>query len=247
MSAAGATVTRSEAGQVERSPWFRGLLWVAFGLLAIAFFVLALAAHTVAYFPLDLQAARAVQAIPAPWFHTLMMAVSWPGFPPQAPVFIGVVVLGCLLAHRRRQALYIAASGIGIALLGQLVKMLVNRPRPPTTLIHVWDPGLNNAGWSFPAGHTESYMAVLGFIFFLAYTSRAGTIRRAVTLFFTGAMILLIGVSRVDSGDHWLSDVVGAYLLGGLWLAVLIYVYQHRQSPASENEATASARRSRSP
>jgi undecaprenyl-diphosphatase len=163
-----------------------------------------------------------------------MMAVSWPGFPPQAPVFVGVVVLGYVAARRRWEALYIAASGVGIAALGQLVKMLVDRPRPPTDLIRVWDPGLNQAGWSFPAGHVESFMAVLGFIFFLAYLSRGGRLRRAAVLLFTGALIILIGVSRVDSGDHWLSDVIGGYLLGGLWLTVLITIYRRHRLRAPE-------------
>jgi undecaprenyl-diphosphatase len=157
-----------------------------------------------------------------------MVAVSWPGFPPQAPVFAAVIILGCFLSHRRREALYIAASGIGIAALNQIAKMLVDRPRPPTTLIHVLDPTLNGGGWSFPAGHVVSYVAVLGFIFYLAYNSQGASIARLVTLVITGAMIVLVGVSRVDSGEHWLSDVAGGYLFGSLWLAGLIFVYRRQ-------------------
>jgi undecaprenyl-diphosphatase len=234
MQTARATLIPSPAGETQPAPRFHPLRWGAFGLALVAFVVLALAAHSVPYFPFDLQAARAVQGLPAPWFHTAMMAVSWPGFPPQAPVFVGVVVLGYVAARRRWEALYIAASGVGIAALGQLVKMLVDRPRPPTDLIRVWDPGLNQAGWSFPAGHVESFMAVLGFIFFLAYLSRGGRLRRAAVLLFTGALIILIGVSRVDSGDHWLSDVIGGYLLGGLWLTVLITIYRRHRLRAPE-------------
>src|SRR5258708_39850240 len=115
MSSAGTKVIPFQAVQVQRSHRFHALLWGAYGLVAFAFIVLAFAAHTVAYFPLDLQAARAIQAIPVPWFHAMMMAVSWPGFPPQAPVFVGVVVLGYVLAHRRREGLFIAGSAIGSA------------------------------------------------------------------------------------------------------------------------------------
>ena len=182
MQSAGATVISAQAGKTQPSSRFHPLPWAAFGLAIVAFVVLALAAHNVPYFQLDLQAARAVQGIPAPWFHTFMMAVSWPGFPPQAPIFAGVVMLGYVVARRRWEALYIAVSGIGIAALGQVVKMLVDRPRPPTDLIQVWDPGLNQAGWSFPAGHVQSFMAVLGFIFFLAYVSRGWRLRRTAVL-----------------------------------------------------------------
>ena len=239
MSSSRTVVSPTPASGLQRPAQLAVLPWIALGLLA-ALVVLGAAAHTTPYFPLDLQAARAVQAIPFPWFHTFMMAVSWIGFPPQAPILAGLVVLGYLVARRWREAGYIAASAIGIAALGQVAKMLVDRPRPPVGLIRVWDPGLNNAGWSFPAGHVQSFMAVVGFIFFLAYAVHGPSLRRTVTLVVTGALIVLIGVSRVDSGDHWLSDVVGGYLIGGMWLVILIYVYR-RWSDAASHKGKASA------
>ena len=232
MSSAGTTVARTGAEPARPSPWSGVVGWSAYGLVALAFIVLAFAAHSVAYFPLDLQAARAVQGIPVHWFHSVMWAISWAGFFPQGPIFIGIIAVGYVVAHQRRAALYVAVSGVGEATISQVVKMLVNRPRPPIGLIGVWDPGLNNAGWSFPAGHVESYVAVLGFIFFLAYMARGRTFLRAGAMIVMALLIVAIGVSRVDSGDHWLSDVVGGYLIGGLWLVALIYVYQ-RRAPAS--------------
>ena len=41
----------------------------------------------------------------------------------------------------------------------------------------------------------------------------------AVALF-----LLLLGLARIEVRAHWLSDVVGAYLLGGIWLDVLLSV-----------------------
>jgi undecaprenyl-diphosphatase len=37
---------------------------------------------------------------------------------------------------------------------------------------------------------------------------------------------VLIGLSRVFQGAHWPSDVVGAYLAGGVWLMLMIEVYR---------------------
>jgi membrane-associated phospholipid phosphatase len=39
-------------------------------------------------------------------------------------------------------------------------------------------------------------------------------------------MVALIGVSRIYEGQHWASDVLAAYLLGGVWLAMSVYVYR---------------------
>ena len=38
-------------------------------------------------------------------------------------------------------------------------------------------------------------------------------------------MLLLIGPSRIYMGAQWTSDVLGAYLLGGLWLSVVLRAY----------------------
>jgi len=40
------------------------------------------------------------------------------------------------------------------------------------------------------------------------------------------ALVMLIGPSRVYLGAHWASDVVGSYIIGVLWLFVLILGYQ---------------------
>jgi undecaprenyl-diphosphatase len=49
---------------------------------------------------------------------------------------------------------------------------------------------------------------------------------RTLSLIVSGALILLVGASRVYLGQHWTSDVVGAYLLGSLALVLMIHVYR---------------------
>jgi membrane-associated phospholipid phosphatase len=39
-------------------------------------------------------------------------------------------------------------------------------------------------------------------------------------------MVLLIGPSRIYVGQHWASDVLGAYLLGTVWLSLSIRIYR---------------------
>ncbi len=38
----------------------------------------------------------------------------------------------------------------------------------------------------------------------------------------------VVGVARIYAGHHWPSDVLGGYMLGGMWLAIMVHVYRRR-------------------
>ncbi len=195
-------------------------------LLTIALGVLAFAAHSTPYFGVDLTIARAVQSIHAPWFDLFMRLIDFPGFPPQVYVEIGLLLLFLIVTHRRWEAFSVAFASVAIGGVGLLIKVLVDRPRPSPQLIHVDNPALDGGKFSFTAGHVESYVAILGFLWFLAYISQNRSIWRTLVLVILPALIILIGVSRIYSGEHWFSDVVGGYLLGSIWLILTIRLYE---------------------
>jgi membrane-associated phospholipid phosphatase len=199
---------------------------IAVVLATIALAVLAFTAHTVRYFDIDLSLARALQGIHAGAFELAMNLVGAPGYPPQVYALI-VIMLGILLAFKLRwEALMEVFATVGIGVVGLIVKILVDRPRPTPDLINVVT-ALDNGKQSFPAGHVESYVAILGFLWYLSYTLLPkNSFSRVVELMVYGVMIVLIGVSRVYVGEHWLSDVVGGYLLGGIWLWLTIKIYE---------------------
>jgi undecaprenyl-diphosphatase len=38
-------------------------------------------------------------------------------------------------------------------------------------------------------------------------------------------IVALMGLARIDAGEHWASDVLGGYLFGILWLIVTVELY----------------------
>jgi len=189
---------------------------------SLIFVVLAVVAHTVAYFPLDLTVTRAVQSYHGAAFDQLMYDVSWIGFMPQVIVLGAAIVLLLFLTGLRWEALamLVAAAGIGI---GTVVKLLVYRPRPSANLVHVLSQ-LPSSG--FPSGHVLMATTLCGFLAFLGYTLLKHRAVRALMLTAFSVVIALMGLSRIYEGQHWFSDVMGAYLLGSLWLALSIRVYR---------------------
>lgn len=207
------------------APRVRGLSILLMALITVAFTALAVVAHNTPYFGFDLTIARTVQSIQSPELITLFNWIGLPGYPPQVYVEMVALILALWLAHARWQAVGVLFANLGVGTLGTGVKLLVARTRPSPDLIHVANPALDGGGLSFPAGHVLVYLTVLGFLIYLLLRVPQRALWQNAALILLGVMIALIGVSRIYSGEHWFSDVVGGYLFGsiGLWLTIRFY------------------------
>ena len=134
---------------------------------------------------------------------------------PEVLTVVGAVfALAWVLWKRElwRPAVLMAALLLAVVLT-TLIKQLVSRSRPPASDFLL---GPDDA-LSFPSGHT---VGVGVFAVVLAYLvlSRSGTHSTAVLGFCAAfALTLLVGLSRLYLGYHWLTDVVASF---GVALAV---------------------------
>ena len=197
---------------------------VYYGAGVLAFAALTAAAYFYSYFGWDLWAARALQNLPVPRLHEFMRLASRLGDKWTPYALTGLTMLLFFSRGRKSEALCLLLSTGGSGLANRLFKLLVGRPRPHEDLVSVLtktDP------YSFPSGHVTFYVSYFGFLFFVAFAILpAGSPARRAALLLTATPVLLIGLSRVVLGAHWPSDILGAYLMSGLWLAFSLDVYR---------------------
>ena len=140
---------------------------------------------------------------------------------------IGVAVY--LAATRRRdEALLVAGTTAGALILWPLLKNLVERARPENAhLVPV-------SSWAYPSGHSLTSMAVIGVLTVLAYPRARSRVARVAVVVVGVLLIAMVGVSRVYLGVHWPTDVLAGWLVGALWLAACLWVYERRRRSAAD-------------
>ncbi|OQA04142.1 MAG: undecaprenyl pyrophosphate phosphatase [bacterium ADurb.Bin400] len=107
--------------------------------------------------------------------------------------------------------------------INTLIKYLINRPRPTTEFVSIFDYQLSP---SFPSGHVVFYTTFFGYLIFtMAYTDRLPRWLRTTIIVISVLMIATVSFSRLYLGVHWLTDVIAGYLLGFSILLILMYFY----------------------
>jgi len=114
---------------------------------------------------------------------------------------------------QKERAILLAASPT-VEVPTAMMKALIRRPRPANGATARWVPTA-----SFPSGHVVRTLVTL--TLWIGPMAHQFPSRRAASIVGGLAFLSLMSLARVASGEHWPSDVLGSYLLGGTWLNLL--------------------------
>jgi undecaprenyl-diphosphatase len=146
--------------------------------------------------------------------------VSWIGA--QGLVIILVAATAWLVKRGDRlAAVALVAAGAGGGALNALLKMIFQRDRPVFA-----SEFITRHTYSFPSGHAMESIAGLGMLAYLLLPRVQRPLHRRLLVIGTVVLIGAIGVSRVYLGVHYVSDVVGGYAAGGVWLLACMAAYR---------------------
>ena len=145
-------------------------------------------------------------------------------------IIISIIIL-LLLKDNNKRILYLIIVGVGVA-LNSLLKVLIHRPRPDVLKL------VTENTYSFPSGHTLASSLVIGFLLFLIWES-SGKLKKSHKVLLSPLLVIisiLIVISRIYLGAHYLTDCLGAYLLASIILINSITLFQILNSPSTSKE-----------
>ena len=132
-------------------------------------------------------------------------------------IFLSIAtVMLFLFIKNKKIGLSIISNIVIIAVLNQLLKRILQRPRPTEFRI------VEETGYSFPSGHSMVSMAFYGYLIYLIYRYIKNKYVKWTLITILSILICLIGISRIYLGVHYTSDVLGGFLLSISYLVIYI-------------------------
>jgi len=149
-----------------------------------------------------------------------LQVLSFLGKPVWLFAMVGIPVVWLVVRGSRKLALFLSITAIGGSIIDSVVKLAVHRSRPALShaVAHAF-------GKSFPSGHAMSstvcYVALL-----LVFLPSVPHRRRRLTIVAVVVLLVAIGASRLALGVHFLSDVLGGWILGAAWLLASVAAFE---------------------
>lgn len=149
-----------------------------------------------------------------------------------AEVTIGFCVVMIVLSAIRSRILAILGWLMIIpASMGEVFgKLVLFHPAPPVFLHRSVLPTslpsfYVHTDFSYPSGHMTRTIFIITIFITMAIFQSKNYINKVLTISCLTGLAVLIGLTRVYLGEHWLSDVIGGSILGagmGLFASILV-------------------------
>ncbi|USN97084.1 MAG: phosphatase PAP2 family protein [Candidatus Nomurabacteria bacterium] len=152
------------------------------------------------------------------WMHPVMHLFSWIGEP---PVTVGVAAIAFGYGFALDKPLYETAGIIAFVTIafGSLLKLVLRRRRPITD----YSKNMFIKTFSFPSGHAAG--SLVSFIMAALIIGNRWPELTIAAWAVALVVCFMIGVSRVYLGAHYVSDIIGGWIIGVIGLAFVIDMF----------------------
>ncbi|MDQ0158339.1 phosphatase PAP2 family protein [Alkalibacillus salilacus] len=169
-------------------------------------------------FKLDVMVNQFIASFNTPWLTGVMGYITETGSVPWLTVATILVVAYLVLLSDKSYwvATFLVINMLGISGLTKGLKLLFERQRPETL------EQFDGTGFSFPSGHSTGAITFYGFMIYLIVISQLSKGSKWLINGFLTVWILLVALSRVFVGVHYITDIIAGLAIGLAWLLICI-------------------------
>lgn len=146
--------------------------------------------------------------------NNLTHVVKFITFLGSASIVILITIITLIILKNKKIGLLMGFNLILITIFQYILKPIYGRMRPIDINL------IEEKSLSFPSGHSLTAMAFYGFIIYLIYKSNFKY--KKIYIIILSLLILLIGLSRVYLGVHFITDVLGGFIFSLFYLIIFI-------------------------
>jgi undecaprenyl-diphosphatase len=157
------------------------------------------------------------------WLSFLMLVITYAG---SYLVIGGLTFISVIFFYLHRHSIkilpFLVAIG-GSAISVFLLKNIFYRARPFMEALYT------ETTPAFPSGHATMAFALYGFIIYEIWKHEKHPLKTP-SIILLSVLIILIGLSRLYLGVHYLSDVLVGYAIGLVWILISIKLSKKRRN-----------------
>ena len=141
-----------------------------------------------------------------------------------------IVIILVAIIKNKRLPLHTMTNLACIYALNTILKIIIRRPRPTGEIL------VHASGFSYPSGHAIVSLVFYTFIA-ISMCERIKNIGLKITIRIALFILpLVIAFSRIYLGVHYLTDIIGAYILGFAYLRIFLYIRKQNILKKEENK-----------
>jgi len=128
-----------------------------------------------------------------------------------------------ILIKNKKISINIVLNLLIIFLLNQVTKSIFLRERPIGIGL------IDESGYSYPSGHAMVSLAYYGYLIYLINKTNIIKIIKITSTVILTLLIISIGLSRIYIGVHYLTDIIGGFLLAIIYLLIMKNFYLEKK------------------
>jgi len=198
--------------------------WVVVGVLLFCFTIIVLFMITDKIHVFDSCVYNQIYKIINPTMTSVVKCITNLGGPLFIVIFALVFSLIIGIKEKdKRTALLFCLNLVIVALMNLLLKNIFMRARPE--MINI----ITESGYSFPSGHSAISMGMYGYLIYIINAKSKNNKVKFISTILLSILILLIGLSRVYLGVHYISDVLASFLIYLSYLIIFTHITENRK------------------